>query len=217
MKSGKSNKHPKSRFKGGGGKSSFSGPVKAKKHLGQHFLKDENIARKIAESLSMEGYSSVLEIGPGTGVMTKYLLREDVDLAAMELDEESVVYLRHSFPLEHPIALKKAKSFKVIQGDFLRYDLALLFDKDPFCIICNFPTIFLPKLYSNCWRYGLVFRNFAACSKRKWHNAFVLLKAVKPMESFRYWFRHFTNRNTFSAFLRRFLTLPPRCSRACCA
>ena len=51
--------------------------VKAKKHLGQHFLKDENIAKKITNSLSFKGYNHVLEIGPGMGVLTKYLLEKD--------------------------------------------------------------------------------------------------------------------------------------------
>ena len=51
--------------------------VRAKKHLGQHFLKDENIAKKIADTLSFEGYNDVLEIGPGMGVLTKYLFKKD--------------------------------------------------------------------------------------------------------------------------------------------
>lgn len=116
-----------------------SGPVRAKKHLGQHFLKDENIARKIAQSLSMEGYTQVLEIGPGTGVMTKYLLIRGIHLVVMELDEESVIYLNHSFGLEHPEALRQVKEFRVVEGDFLKYDLRTLFGDAPFAIIGNFP------------------------------------------------------------------------------
>ena len=52
--------------------------VKAKKHLGQHFLRDENIAQKIADTLSLNGYNDVLEIGPGMGVLTKFLLKKDI-------------------------------------------------------------------------------------------------------------------------------------------
>ena len=52
--------------------------VRAKKHLGQHFLKDENIAKKIADSLTLKGYKNVLEIGPGMGVLTKYLLEKEI-------------------------------------------------------------------------------------------------------------------------------------------
>jgi 16S rRNA (adenine1518-N6/adenine1519-N6)-dimethyltransferase len=113
--------------------------VKAKKHLGQHFLKDEKIAQQIAETLSLKGYDQVLEIGPGTGVLTKYLLLRGIDLMAMDLDEESIVYLNHSFRLEHPKVFDQNDSFKVIEGDFLKFDLTRLFGENPFAIIGNFP------------------------------------------------------------------------------
>lgn len=90
--------------------------VRPKKHLGQHFLKDENIARKIAESLSGFGdYKQVLEIGPGTGVLTKHLLEQGkYDLSVVEVDTESIEYLKQHYP-----QLKG----KIIQGDFLKLDL----------------------------------------------------------------------------------------------
>lgn len=113
-------------------------PVKAKKHLGQHFLKDENIARKIAETLSYEGYADVLEIGPGTGVLTKYLLRKDTRITAMDLDSESIVYLNHSFPLEYASQMEGC-TLDVIEADFLKYDLSKLFEERPFAITGNFP------------------------------------------------------------------------------
>ncbi|TMM58460.1 16S rRNA (adenine(1518)-N(6)/adenine(1519)-N(6))-dimethyltransferase RsmA [Maribacter algarum] len=114
-------------------------PVKAKKHLGQHFLKDETIARQIAETLSFKGYKNVLEIGPGTGVLTKYLLMNPIDLVAMDLDSESIIYLNHSFPLEHPKVLQGECSFKVIEADFLKYDLSKLFGEEQFAVTGNFP------------------------------------------------------------------------------
>lgn len=114
-------------------------PVKAKKYLGQHFLKDEEVAKKIAYTLSMEGYTNVLEIGPGTGFLTKYLLQRSMNLVAMELDEESVIYLNHSFQLEHNEILQQNNSFEVIQADFLKYDLSTLFNMEPFAITGNFP------------------------------------------------------------------------------
>ena len=64
--------------------------VRAKKHLGQHFLNDENIAKDIADTLTLEGYKQVLEIGPGTGVLTKYLLKKDIKNHVIESDRESV-------------------------------------------------------------------------------------------------------------------------------
>ncbi len=114
-------------------------PVKAKKHLGQHFLKDESIALQIAETLSLDNYEKVIEIGPGTGVLTKYLLARDIDLIAMDLDEESIIYLNHSFPMEHSDVLNGKGSLKVIEADFLKFDLKILFGEDQFAITGNFP------------------------------------------------------------------------------
>ncbi len=116
-------------------------PVKPKKYLGQHFLKDEDIARQISETLSLDGYKNVIEIGPGTGVLTKHLLLREpnIDVVAMDLDSDSVVYLNHSFPLEHPKVLQREGSFQVVEGDFLNYDLTQLFGNEPFAITGNFP------------------------------------------------------------------------------
>jgi len=113
--------------------------VRAKKHLGQHFLRDEAIAERIAQTLSLEGYTKVLEIGPGTGVLTKHLLQRDLDLVAMDLDRESIHYLNHSFPLEHREILEGNNRFEVIEADFLKFDLKGLFGDTPFAITGNFP------------------------------------------------------------------------------
>jgi len=101
--------------------------VKAKKFLGQHFLTDESVARRIVESLSPDT-TQLLEIGPGMGVLTKYLLeRAQTDFRAVELDRESVAWLHSHYP-----------SLQVIEGDFLKMDLDSLFTP-PFSIIGNFP------------------------------------------------------------------------------
>ncbi|NQY06343.1 MAG: 16S rRNA (adenine(1518)-N(6)/adenine(1519)-N(6))-dimethyltransferase, partial [Flavobacteriaceae bacterium] len=104
--------------------------VKAKKHLGQHFLNDENIAQKIADSLLLNGYKDVLEIGPGMGVLTKYLLEKDIDLTVIELDSESVEYLQTNY---------LNKKFTILNEDFLKYDIKSVFQDRPFSIIGNFP------------------------------------------------------------------------------
>ncbi|GAA4269007.1 16S rRNA (adenine(1518)-N(6)/adenine(1519)-N(6))-dimethyltransferase RsmA [Hyunsoonleella aestuarii] len=104
--------------------------VKAKKHLGQHFLKDENIAQKIADTLSYEGYKNVLEIGPGMGVLTKYLLEKEITTYVIEIDTESVEYLQANY-------LNLAS--RIIEKDFLKYDLKEIFNKEPFAVIGNFP------------------------------------------------------------------------------
>jgi len=105
--------------------------VRAKKHLGQHFLKDENIAKKIADSLQATNYNKVLEIGPGMGVLTKYLLeRKNLDVYVVEIDKESVAYLQSFFPL-----LRN----KIFNENFLKMDLKSLFKGEQFGIIGNFP------------------------------------------------------------------------------
>lgn len=104
--------------------------VRAKKHLGQHFLKDQNIAAKIADALTgFGGYESVLEVGPGTGVLTQFLLEKDLDVHAVEMDTESVVYLHQHYPKLTP---------NLIEGDFLALDLKSI-TKEPLCVIGNFP------------------------------------------------------------------------------
>ncbi|WP_103069742.1 16S rRNA (adenine(1518)-N(6)/adenine(1519)-N(6))-dimethyltransferase RsmA [Aquimarina sediminis] len=113
--------------------------VKAKKHLGQHFLKDENIAKKIGDTLTVNGYKNVIEIGPGMGVLTKYILQKNVDLIAMDLDSESIDYLNTNFQLEHNEVLRGNTTFRVLEADFLKFDLNTLFPQQEFAITGNFP------------------------------------------------------------------------------
>ncbi len=106
--------------------------VKAKKALGQHFLKDEGIAQRIVEALILPDNSTlnVLEIGPGTGVLTKYLLENpQIKLELAEVDTESIEYLRSTY---------NQLLYTLEQRDFLRMDLDNLF-KDEFAVIGNFP------------------------------------------------------------------------------
>lgn len=113
--------------------------MRAKKHLGQHFLKDENIAQKIADTLTLNGYENVIEIGPGMGVLTKYILQKKVYLIAMDLDSDSIVYLNHTFPLQHPKLVGDSENFKVLEADFLKQNLHELFGEEQFAITGNFP------------------------------------------------------------------------------
>ena len=102
--------------------------VRAKKHLGQHFLCDENIARKIVNALPV-GEECVIEIGPGSGVLTKYLIEERKKFFALDVDEESVVYLKGLYP---------EKQEQIILCDFLKTDLLKIAGNE-FSIIGNFP------------------------------------------------------------------------------
>ncbi len=104
--------------------------VKAKKYLGQHFLKDEEVAKNIADTLTLKGYKNVLEIGPGMGVLTKYLIEKDMEVIAMELDLESVAYLDEHY---------KNKNLQVIPADFLKFDLTGFFSGEQYAITGNFP------------------------------------------------------------------------------
>ncbi|MBT4869631.1 MAG: 16S rRNA (adenine(1518)-N(6)/adenine(1519)-N(6))-dimethyltransferase RsmA [Polaribacter sp.] len=113
--------------------------VKAKKHLGQHFLKDERIAKNIADALTEKGYENVLEIGPGMGVLTKYLLQKKAKVTVMEIDRESVAYLKDTFPIEHIKLNTSSDKFDIIAGDFLKFDLSKIFKKKQVAIIGNFP------------------------------------------------------------------------------
>jgi 16S rRNA (adenine1518-N6/adenine1519-N6)-dimethyltransferase len=103
--------------------------VRAKKHLGQHFLKDESIAARIAESLSPSA-KQVLEVGPGTGVLTKYLLKQNFEkFVAVEIDRESAAFLRTNYP---------QLGEGLIEADLLKMDFASLFTGQ-FSVIGNFP------------------------------------------------------------------------------
>lgn len=103
--------------------------VKPKKALGQHFLKDLQIAQRIADTLADYKGTPVLEIGPGMGVLTQYLLDAEHDLKVVELDRESVAYLEQNFP-----DLKG----RIIAQDFLKLDLSQLYP-GKFCVIGNYP------------------------------------------------------------------------------
>ncbi len=103
--------------------------VVPKKHLGQHFLKDLNISERIAESLSPDHRASVLEIGPGTGVLTDFLLKNTAQLLAVDLDAESIAFLKAKYP-DH--------SEQFVFGDFLQEDFSTRLG-DQYSIIGNFP------------------------------------------------------------------------------
>jgi len=102
--------------------------VKPKKYLGQHFLKDQNIARNIVDALHAEG-TSVIEVGPGTGVLTRFLIERHPNLYLIEVDGESIDFLRKAYP---------TLGNKIIHGDFLKLNLNSLLD-GKWSVIGNFP------------------------------------------------------------------------------
>lgn len=103
--------------------------VRAKKHLGQHFLKDESVCQKISDALSKHmNYSHLVEIGPGTGALTKYLMPLEYDFSVMEVDTESIEYLNTHYP-----------ELKVHHQDFLKLNVDAMYGKEQFGVIGNFP------------------------------------------------------------------------------
>lgn len=105
--------------------------VKPKKHLGQHFLRNPQICEDIASALTLHGnYTKALEVGPGTGALTQFLLaRKDFETTVVEVDKESIAWLKVHFP---------QLQGRILEQDFLRMNLAELFG-EPFALIGNYP------------------------------------------------------------------------------
>ena len=106
------------------------GLVKPKKFLGQHFLKDLGIAKDIADTVDTCPDLPVLEVGPGMGVLTQFLMQKQRPVRVVELDFESVAYLYENFP---------ALEGNILEDDFLKLDLARIFDGQPFVLTGNYP------------------------------------------------------------------------------
>ncbi len=103
--------------------------VRAKKHLGQHFLLDKSIAETIVNLLDYKYNNNILEVGPGMGILTDLLIRKEKDLSVIEIDEESIHYLKSRYP---------ETSIRIIQFDFLKIEFSQYFNS-PVSIIGNFP------------------------------------------------------------------------------
>lgn len=117
--------------------------VQPKKHLGQHFLTDENTCKKIVDQF--QGYKNtgnVLEIGPGMGAITKYFLDiEGINLHVMEVDRDSVAYLGNAYP---------QLQGKIHSSDFLKTDLSPFFNGEPFAVVGNFPYNISSQILFHC-------------------------------------------------------------------
>ncbi len=105
--------------------------VRAKKHLGQHFLNDKNIAEQIVNSLTWENYHQVLEIGPGMGVLTQFLLEQKRNVSVVEIDRDSIAYLKEKYN-----GIKEV--LPIYEEDFLKMDLAIKFE-EALAVVGNFP------------------------------------------------------------------------------
>jgi 16S rRNA (adenine1518-N6/adenine1519-N6)-dimethyltransferase len=119
--------------------------VRAKKNLGQHFLKDKNIAKNIVDSLDA-ATNNILEIGPGTGVLTQFLLQRPENLKLVEIDRESIAFLKETYP-------GFRKSGTLYQDDFLEMELDNLFDGSSFSVIGNFPYNISSQIFFKVIKY----------------------------------------------------------------
>ena len=140
--------------------------VKPKKFLGQHFLKDLEIARRIADTLDDFPFVPVLEVGPGMGVLTQYLIEKKRDLTVVELDHESVPYLNQHYPALHG---------RIIEADFLQLDLSTIYN-DQFCIIGNYPY----NISSQIFFKVLDFKNNIPCCSGMLQKEVAERIAAKP-------------------------------------
>ncbi len=119
--------------------------VKAKKHLGQHFLTDKNICRKIARQYGSHlDCQRVLEIGPGMGALTEFLIQDSLDVAVMDVDSESIAYLKEHYP---------ALEGKIFEADFLRVKLEDFMGEEPFGVVGNFPYNISSQILFKCLDY----------------------------------------------------------------
>lgn len=120
--------------------------VKAKKHLGQHFLVDMNVSQRIANQFGGHlNCRKVLEIGPGMGALTKFLLEEEKnDVWVIDIDTESIAYLKEHFPLLQN---------KIVEGDFLKANLNTLLGHEPFAVVGNFPYNISSQILFRCLEY----------------------------------------------------------------
>lgn len=119
--------------------------VRPKKHLGQHFLTDKNICRKIADQYGEKnGCKRVLEIGPGMGALTEFLVARELDTWVMEIDSDSVAYLQQN---------KLVPANQILEADFLQSDLQKHLGTEPFAVVGNFPYNISSQILFRCLEY----------------------------------------------------------------
>ncbi len=120
--------------------------VRAKKHLGQHFLKDKNVSKKIADQFKHhQGVTNAIEIGPGMGALTTFLLEDETTkLTVLDLDQDSIDYLQVHFP---------QLDGRIVYGDFLKLDLVKLMGSEPFAVLGNFPYNISSQILFKCIDY----------------------------------------------------------------
>ena len=140
--------------------------VKAKKHLGQHFINNDQLAKDITELLSFNKDFQILEIGPGMGVLTKFLMNVNINFKVIEIDKESITYLKNKYP-----------DFKenIIEGDFLKFDLKNNF-KSNISIIGNFPYYISSQILFRVWDHNEKIQQLVGMFQKEVADRIIALK-----------------------------------------
>ena len=158
--------------------------MKAKKSFGQHFLINEPAAKSIVDALDYtEINQNVLEIGPGKGVLTKYLLQKDINLKVVEADRDMVQYITKEFP---------QLGDNIIFLDFLKLKLSLVFDGQPFLLIGNYPYNISTQIVMKMLMYKELVPQMVGMFQERLQNDWLLPMAVKLMGLPVYYPRLFT-------------------------
>lgn len=145
---------------------------KGKEEPGQHFLKDKNIAQKIVDSLAASNIEQVLEVGPGMGVLTQFLLEKKYKTSVVEIDTESVEYLQNHFP-----ELKN----NIISADFLKLKLSNYFNQ-PFAVIGNFPYNISSQIFFKILEYRELIPESVGMIQKEVAERLSTDQVQKPME-----------------------------------
>lgn len=137
--------------------------VRPKKFLGQHFLKDVHIAQDIAMALDYNMLDYVIEVGPGTGVLTQFLVEQQPKLIAFEIDRESIAYLKDNY--QNP--MDKSMKFQLAEEDFLKADLLHFTNDKDFAIIGNFPYNISSQILFKALEYRANVTQFAGMFQKE--------------------------------------------------
>ena len=140
--------------------------VKAKKYLGQHFINNDKLAQDITKLLSFNKNYQILEIGPGMGVLTKFLMTENTMFKVIEIDKESINYLKDKYP-------KIEKN--IIEGDFLKLDIRKHFESD-ISIIGNFPYYISSQILFRVWEHNEIIHELVGMFQKEVADRIIALK-----------------------------------------
>ena len=140
--------------------------VKAKKYLGQHFINNDKLAQDITKLLSFNKNYQILEIGPGMGVLTKFLMTENTIFKVIEIDKESINYLKDKYP-------KIEKN--IIEGEFLKLDIRKHFESD-ISIIGNFPYYISSQILFRVWEHHEIIHELVGMFQKEVADRIIALK-----------------------------------------